>query len=373
MKKKVLIVIQQLRRGGVEVAAVNFASHLDPQKYDFTYYLQHIDCEQDEKLLKTIKDSNSHIIVKPNSARGYISGLKYAIHIMRKNEFDIVHSHVMFYNGIIITAAKICGVKKRISHSHAKMWNRKENLAFRFYRLIMRKLINMFATDKLACSKEAGEYMYGKKQYSKNGIFIANGIETENYTFNEKIRNEKRAELKIKENEILIGHIGTIYKIKNQLFLTEIFADMLNKNKDMKLILVGEKYDTKDLYEKISKLNITDQVILTGARNDIPELLQAFDIMIFPSLVEALPVSLIEAQAAKLPCLISDRVTTEVKFNKNVDFMPLEESAEKWATCAFKLLNIDRNSVDLTALTKTYDINKVAEKLNQIYNSGVES
>lgn len=370
MKKKVLIVIQQLRRGGVEVAAVNFASHLDQNKYDFTYYLQHIDCEQDEKLLKIIKENHSHVIVKPDSARGYIGGFKDAVRIMRQTKFDIVHSHVMFYNGIIISAAKLCGVKKRISHSHAKMWNKKENVAFKFYRAMMRKLINAFATDKLACSQEAGEYMYGKRQYQKQGIFIANGIETAHYAFCKKTRNEKRAELGIKENEILVGHIGTIYRIKNQLFLAEIFAKMLKNNINAKLMLVGEKYDIKDLNEKISRLNIADKVVATGARNDIPELLQAFDIMIFPSLVEALPVSLIEAQAAGLPCLISDRVTKDVKFNNNIEFMPLEENAEKWADKAFSMLGGNREAVDLTDLKKTYDIKEVANKLEKIYSDG---
>ena len=92
--------------------------------------------------------------------------------------------------------------------------------------------------------------------------------------------------------------------------------------------------------------------------------------MIFPSLNEGLPVSLIEAQASKLPCLISDRVTAEVKFNSNVDFMPLEVDAEKWSSRAFELLKTDRYGIDITALSETYDINKVAQKLDDIYSAG---
>lgn len=277
----------------------------------------------------------------------------------------------MFYNGIIMLAAKKSGVKKRVSHSHATKWNHKETLPFKIYRAVMRKLINIFATDKLACSTAAGNYMYGEKEYAKHGQFLANGIELSRYSFNLDTRAKKREELLVKDNEIIMGHIGTIYRIKNQVFLVEVFAEMLKTNPNMKLILAGEIIDGDKIAEKSKNLGIEDKVIMLGQRNDVAELLQAFDIMIFPSLNEGLPVSLIEAQASKLPCLISDRVTAEVKYNSNVDFMPLEESKEKWSSRAFELLNSDRNSIDLTALSNNYDIDKIADRLDKIYSTGV--
>lgn len=371
MKKKVLVVIQLLRRGGVEIAAVNFASHLDKEKYEITYYLQNASEGQDDELVKQVLKSGAKIIKKDNLQQGYLNGYKDALRVMNAGKYDIVHSHVMFYNGIIMLAAKKCGVKKRVSHSHATKWNHKETLPFKIYRAVMRKLINIFATDKLACSTAAGNYMYGEKEYAKHGQFLANGIELSRYSFNLDTREKKREDLLVKDNEIIVGHIGTIYRIKNQVFLVEVFAEMLKTNPNMKLILAGEIIDGDKITEKSNNLGIEDKVIMLGQRNDIAELLQAFDIMIFPSLNEGLPVSLIEAQASKLPCLISDRVTTEVKYNSNVDFMPLEESKEKWSSRAFELLNYDRNSIDLTALSNNYDIDKVADRLNKIYSTGV--
>lgn len=371
MKKKVLIVIQQLRRGGVEVAAVNFSSHIDQDKYEFTYYLQKVESKQDEELIEIINKSNSKVIVRPHTAKNYIQQYQDALRVMREGNYDIVHSHVMFYNGIIMLVAKKCGIKKRVSHSHATKWNHKETLPFKIYRAFMRKLINLFATDKLACSTAAGNYMYGEKEYSISGQFLANGIDIGRYALNNETRIKKRSELSVRNDEILVGHIGTIYRIKNQAFLVEIFAEMLKINPNMKLVLAGEIVDGNKIKKKSRALGVEDKVIMLGQRTDVAELLQAFDIMIFPSLNEGLPVSLIEAQASKLPCLISDRVTTEVKFNSNVDFMPLEEPAYKWSKRAFELLNTDRNSVDISKLVKNYDIEKVAEKLNNIYNSGV--
>lgn len=367
-KKKVLIVIQQLRRGGIEIAAVNFASHLSSDKYEFTYYLQKLESEQDKELTEIVEKSSSKIIIKPESANNYIEKYKDIKRVMNETHYDIVHSHVMFYNGLIMLAAKKCGVPKRVSHSHGIKWNHTETLPFKIYRNVMRRLINRYATDKLACSTQAGEYMYGKAEYEKNGCFLANGVETDKYEISSKFRSEKRAEFGI-NNALLIGHIGTIYRIKNQTFLVEIFAEILKKNPNSKLILVGEELERDKVEEKAKGLNVLDKIIFTGSRNDIPELLQAMDIMIFPSLFEGLPVSLIEAQAARLPCLISDRVTSEVKYNENVDFLPLENSPERWAEKAFELLKISRKDVDTSSLIENYDINRVANKLDKIYNS----
>ena len=367
MKKKVLVVIQLLRRGGIEIAAVNFASHLNKDKYEITYYLQNADEGQDEDLVQSVLNSGAKIIVRDHSKQGYLSGLKDAVKIMKKNKYDIVHSHVVFYNGIIMLAAKISGIKKRIAHSHARMWNRKETLPFKLYRFIMRIFINAFATDKLACSTAAGCYMFGKKAFEKHGQIILNGIETKKYAFTQATREKKRQELGITGSELLIGHIGSVYKIKNQVFLTEIFSEMLKSEPNMELMLAGEKFDSQPVEKKAKELGIDEKIRMPGQRNDISELLQAFDILIFPSLVEALPVALIEAQAAKLPCLVSDRVTSEVKFNENVEFMPLEESAEKWAEKAFALLAQNREKINITQLTDHCDIYRIAQKLDKIY------
>ena len=370
MKKKVLVVIQLLRRGGIEIAAVNFASHLNKDKYEITYYLQNADEGQDEDLVQSVLNSGAKIIVRDHSKQGYVSGLKDAVKIMKKNKYDIVHSHVVFYNGIIMLAAKISGIKKRIAHSHARMWNRKETLPFKLYRFIMRIFINAFATDKLACSTAAGCYMFGKKAFEKHGQIILNGIETKKYAFTQATREKKRQELGITGSELLIGHIGSVYKIKNQVFLTEIFSEMLKSEPNMELMLAGEKFDSQPVEKKAKELGIDEKIRMPGQRNDISELLQAFDILIFPSLVEALPVALIEAQAAKLPCLVSDRVTSEVKFNENVEFMPLEESAEKWAQKAFALLAQNREKINITQLTDHCDIYRIAQKLDKIYTNG---
>ena len=369
MKKKLLVVLQHFRRGGVELAAINFAEHLNKDKYDITYYLLNVSSEHDRELEKEIRSAGSHIIIRDSSINKYISGYRDALRVMRETNYDIVHSHVMFYSGIITAAAKKCGIKKRAAHSHGSKWNHRETLPFKIYSKIMRALIKRCATDKFACGTDAGNYLYGKKEYKKHGTFIPNGIDISKYSLNEAERAEKRNELGIEEGELLVGHIGTVYRIKNQSFLIDVFAEMLKTVLGIKLVLAGEIVDRELITNKIKDLNLEEKILLLGPRSDVPPLLKAFDIMIFPSLNEGLPVSLIEAQAAKLPCLVSDGVTKEVKLNENVDFMSLQKPAEEWGKRAFELMKINRESIDISKLAENYDINRAAEKLDLIYNS----
>ena len=367
-KKRLLIVLQHFRKGGVEIAALNFAMNLDINKYDLTFLLLGPFTEHDKQLEQKVVERNIKVIKLSPDATNYIKRYKKIKLIIKEGNYDIVHSHVMFASGFVMKAAAQCGVKIRVSHSHATKWNRKENIAFKIYKFFMRMSINRYATHKLACSQDAGYYMYGNKKFSKDGIVLQNGINIDRFAFNNEIRKAKRQELNIDESTFLVGHIGTIYYIKNQTFLVDVFAEILKIRPDAKLILVGEKYDAVPVEKKIEKLGIEENVILADSRTDINELLCAMDVMIFPSLHEALPISLIEAQASKLPCLISDTVTQDVKFNDNVDFMSLNENSSLWAQKALELFDISRENVDISNLNNIYNIEVIDGRLDEIYS-----
>lgn len=368
-KKKILIVIQLLRRGGVELVALNFALNLPRDKYDVTLLLVDINEHQDQSLVDEVSKLNIKIEKIPGNIGGYLQKYKFIKAFIKKNSFDIVHSHVMLFSGLVMTAAKKCGVFVRVSHSHATKWNRKENIAFKVYKAFMRCLINKNSTDLLACSNDAGKYLYGEKEFKKRGRVVTNGIDTSKYAYSPSLAADVKKELSLSETDILVGHIGTIYYIKNQTFLVDVFNCMLKNKSNLKLILVGEEADSAPVREKVARLGLNDRVIFAGQRNDIPRLLQAMDIMIFPSLFEALPVSLIEAQAAKLPCLISDAVTTDVRYNSNAVFLSLDAGAQAWADKAFELLEQDRESVSTDGLVESYDISHSVEALEKIYLS----
>ena len=366
MKKKVLVVIQLLRRGGSELAAINFAKHLNKEKFIVDFLLinpyQNQDLELEQEICKHYK-----VFCVPRNANSYIKKAKFINGFLSSHNYDIVHSHVMFFNGIVIASAAKKNIPVRVSHSHGTKWNHRENVPFRIYKYFMRILINRFSTVKLACSTEAGIYLYSKKEFGKNGVFVPNGIDTKRYEFNSSIRESKRKELKIPDDVILIGHIGTIYSIKNQQFIIDVFAKMLQNNNKIKLMLVGEKNDIKPVVEKIASYGIEDKVMLAGKRDDVPDLLMAFDLMIFPSLHEGLPLTLIEAQAAALPCIVSDSITSELKCNYNLVYLSLNDDCSLWCSKGFELIAQDRSNVDISLLEEKFDISKSIDLLESLY------
>lgn len=367
--KRVLVVIQLIRRGGVELVAINFARNLNPKKFKVTFLLINPNEHQDEELAKELLNEGFEIMSVPKAANSYLKKYKYLNSFFANNSFDAVHSHVMFFSAFVCKAAKNNGVPVRLAHSHAIKWNSKENFAYKIYKRFMRAILNRNASHKIGCCRAAGEFLFGASEYQRKGTFIANGINTEKFAFNNQHREDIRNELGIDKGELLVGHVGTIYRIKNQTFLVEIFAQMVKLQPKAKLLLVGEEVDVKPVVEKAKTLNVYDKIIFAGQRSDIFKFYSAFDIMIFPSLHEALPVSLIEAQASRLPCLISNTVTTEVKFNDNVSFLSLSDTPAEWSHEALKLMAIDRNEVSTTDLYSTYDISNVISQLERIYEN----
>lgn len=369
MKKKLLVVIQLLRKGGVELAAINFAENLDKNLYDITFLLiSPYGSAQDDRLADKLASDGFKIVSVPKECNGYIKKYKYLLEFMRKEKYDIIHSHVLFFSGIVLTAAKKAGIKVRAAHSHAVKWNKKKNLEFCIYSRFMRLLLRKNCNLKLACCQRAGEFLYGKNEYNKNGIFIPNGIDLSKFSYNEPFRDEIRHEFAVADDEKFIGHIGTVYKIKNQSFLIDVFNEMLKKDNKLKLIMVGEKLDAEVVENKIAEYGLTDKVIFASQRADVYKFYSALDIMIFPSLHEALPLSLIETQSAQLPCLISDSVTKDVKANENVRFLSLDKSPEEWAQAAFDLLKNDRLSVSTDVLKSNFNIENICKELQKLYS-----
>ena len=364
--KEVLVVIQLVRRGGVELAAINFAKNLDKEKFNVTFLLLNPDEGQDDELLAELEAQGYIFIKKAESVHGYSGEYKFLCSVFEKKHYDIVHSHVILTSGLVLAAAKKYGVPVRAAHSHTTKWNHNENIKYKLYKSAMRFLINKNATLKFACSTASGEWLYGKKAYQKDGIFIANGVNTEKFSFNLSERKRIREEFSL-DDSFVVGHVGSVIPLKNQTFLIGVFAEFLKLRPNSRLVLAGEKFDAEPVEKRAVELGVADKVIFTGSRSDISAFYSAFDVMCFPSLHEAFPVALVEAQAAKLPCLISDKVTKEVKVNENVDYMSLDEAPEKWARKLIELSDAPRQSVDSTKLIKDFDIKAVSERLGELF------
>lgn len=171
--------------------------------------------------------------------------------------------------------------------------------------------------------------MCGKRLFCERGIVLPNYVNTDEYSFSAERRLQKRKELGLTD-ELLIGHTGTIYWIKNQMFLVSLFAKLLESRPDARLMLIGEEIDKGETRALAERLNVADKVMFMGSRDDIPDLLCAMDIFMFPSRFEALPIAPIEAQAAGLPCIVSTGVPEEIQATDAFARLPLDASQEQW-------------------------------------------
>lgn len=370
-KKKVVIVLDNLRRGGIEIAALRFFELLDSEEYEATFLLRNL-LHYDESMVKILEKHRAKIIVKPESFNSYLKDYFFFKKLFKKEKYDIVHAHLLFYNGIIMRAAYKAGIKKRIAHSHATEENRVmgkvKKTVSDIYRAVMRVVIKKYATDIVGCSEKAGEYMCGKRLFREHGTVLPNYVNTDEYSFNAERRLQKRKELGI-TNELLVGHTGSIYWIKNQTFLVSLLARLLELRPDVRLMLVGEENDGGETRALAEKLNVADKVMFMGSRDDIPDLLCAMDIFMFPSRFEALPIAPIEAQAAGLPCIVSTGVTEEIKATDSFVRLSLDVPSEQWIKKILEFSALDRNKSDLTELKARYSAQSVAGKLKKLYES----
>ena len=218
-------------------------------------------------------------------------------------------------------AARSEGVPVRVPHGHMTdpcIEDRSflQRRMFDVYRFFMTLLLDSCGTALVACGPESGAYLYGKRTFKRRGIILNNGIDLSKYKFDLEMRERKRRELGV-ENKLVVGHVGRLNYIKNHKFLLDVFAELKKINADAVLLIVGEGEEKEAIEEKARRLGIENSVILTGVRDDVYDLLQAMDVFVFPSLKEGLPVTLIEAQATKLPCLISDTVSRYAKQNES--------------------------------------------------------
>ena len=271
------------------------------------------------------------------------------------NDYDILHAHEV--DPFILSSAKKHGIKKIIVHSHTTSYGSGVKNKIRF--LNEQINIKIYADFAFACSKKAALWKFGSMTFKNNQVVIIhNAIMTEKYDYDEQKRSDKRNELNLK-NKFVIGNIGRLTDAKNQFFLLDIFAEYLKLNKNTELLIIGDGPDEKELKEKAKNKGILEKVRFLGARNDVNELLQAIDCFVLPSKWEGLPVTLMEAQASGVACIISDIVTEEADITNNVIRISLNQSMNFWAQKLEDIrMNFIRKSTRVQIIDNGFDVSK---------------
>lgn len=355
---RVLQVVTYMGRGGLETMLMNYYRHIDHSKVQFDF-LTHREFDGDYD--KEIKDLGGNVYHLSN-LNPLSTSYKKSLNNFFKNhpEYKIIHSHLDCMAGIPLKYAKLNNVPLRIAHAHNS--NQTKDLKYPL-KLFYKRNIKKNANYLFACGDEAGKWMFNTDNFK----VLNNAINARDYTFNISIRNDKRKEFGISDDSILIGHVGRFFPQKNHEFLIDIFNQFHKFHPNSYLMLVGEGELKASIKDKVRTLGLEDYVIFTGLRSDVNELLQAMDIFLFPSLYEGLPVSIIEAQAAGLPCLISDKVPIECKKTDLVYQLSLEDSVNTWADKIYELSYITRRDTYEEIKQSGFDIVENAKWLENFY------
>ena len=367
---KVLFFVDRLLRGGIQSFLKTVCAYLPKDKYQASV-LTLDDGNDYSELEKEFTDIGVELFkLKGIWLRHYSDYSKYrkALDAFFANHtFDIVHINSGPKNYIVAKYAKKYGIKKVLYHSHNTDYQT-NNILKKIYGNILKKKVCKYSTDYLACSYVAGEWMYTKKVLNSNKFQVVhNPVDIKKFVFNQKRREELRKQYKL-DDCFVIGNVGRLSKQKNQAFLLEIMAKLVLINPLTKLVIVGIGELENELKEQVMAKHLDDYVLFLGFRNDVNDLLNMFDLIVMPSLFEGFPISLIEAQANGLPCLMSNTITEEAFIKDNCIAMDLSLPPEEWAKCIHeKFTNIKNSRVAPNAI-KEYDPEYVISKLQNIHN-----
>lgn len=372
--KRVVHVFGIMNRGGAETFIMNVYRNIDRSKLQFDFIVHsNQKGDYDEEIIKLggrifYIDTNKGINHYKNNFNEVID--KYG-------DFIGVHSHVHQFSGIIVYLAYKKGIKIRISHSHTAKKDLNNSILRNVYSKTTGFLIKKYSTNMLACSQNASYALFHNDSNDDDRIqIIKNGIDIGAYLTYRKDKLYIRNELKIDENSLVIGHVGSFLDVKNHEFIMKIFYSVLKQNLNTHLILVGDGPNRIKIEELAKELNVSDKVSFLGKRSDVNRILPGIDIFILPSIYEGLPVSLIEAQASGKKCIISKNITKEVDMGLSlISFLDISD-VSLWSYNIIRYNEEQRGNnnkitsemIEYNLKDKGYDIKNTVNKLMDIYS-----
>lgn len=346
--------------GGISSYMINYFRHIDKSvcHIDFAVHGNKKGVYDDE-----IENAGSVIYHLPIKSCDYFGNVRALKKILQEGNYDIIHSHLDAGSYHILKIAKQCGVPIRIAHSHNTDFLTSSKLKL-FINEYYRKNLRKVATDFMACSSEAGKWLFGEKS---NFTVVRNAIELDKYKFSAKSREKIRKQLGLEEKCIVLGHVGRFDTQKNHSFLIDFFAQLIKKNQNYRLICVGDGHLRNKIESKAKELGVYDYICFVGYTENVECFYSAFDIFVFPSLFEGLGIVAVEAQCAGLPCILSDAVPKEAVVMNSVKRVSLNE--KEWCN-AIEEISVERIATKHHCFeSKGYDIQAESNKLQLLYSS----
>ena len=340
-----------MNRGGLETLKMNLYRKMDRSLVQFDFLVS-LKGAYDEE----IKELGGRIFYTPFIDK--VGPLRYAKNLrdffIAHPEYTIIHIQMDRFGGFIAKQAKKAGVPYRLLHCDNTLSD--GNFIVRTVKNYYGRYINK-ATHFIACGEDAARWMFHKTDGVK---YVRNGVDLNIFT------NEDKRDV----GAFTIAHVGRFDKVKNHTFLIDIFKEVLKLQPDARLLLVGIGKELTAIQDKVKALNLSSSVEFVGQTSDVASILQRADVFCLPSLHEGLPVTLIEAQACGVPCVVSDAVTKEVKIVKDqFDFISLDEEPKVWAERLLQYKGLIREDNKDILRKAGYDISDLAAEMQVFYLS----
>ena len=362
---RVLQVLTSLDRGGMETMTMNFYRQMDRNRVQFDFLL-HREKEGDYEVEARSLGANIYRVPRQNPL-----SLRYLLAIDRffeEHPYQVVHVQLDCMSAPLLAAAKRNGAVVRIAHSHSS----RQDKDFKYpLKLVCKRFIRREATDLFACGVDAGRWMFGTDDFR----VVRNAVDVDAYAFDGERRERLRRELDVSIGALVIGHVGRFAPAKNHVFIIDVFVEALKLRPDAVLVLVGDGELRPEVERRAQSLGVYGSVRFLGVRSDVAALMQAMDAFLMPSVYEGLPLVLVEAQAAGLPCLISDSIPRDCDFKGSViERMQLSESPSSWAATLVEVCGDSSARAKGAAVVRAegFDVKAEAERLARFYARRLE-
>lgn len=369
--KRILHMIGSLNVGGSQTLIMNIYRKIDRNKLQFDFVVDH---PEHLYFAEEIRQLGGKIYTMPTFRGWNIVEVVEAWNEFfgKHREYEVLHSHVRSYASIYFIVAKKYNVKT-IIHSHSLS---NGNGAQALVKKILQYPLRFQADYFMACSQDAGEWLFGKNIVRNNNFyFVKNAINAEKYRFSNSRRIAKRKEIGMDNHTFLLGYVGRVTAVKNPLFAIKVFQELVEMNasahkyKDIRMLFVGDGDLLSDMKKSVIEFGVADKVIFTGTKTDVADLFMIMDYYIFPSLWEGLGISLIEAQASGLQCICSENIPREAIVTDLVDSYILSAGSAAWAERIFHAVKYERNDRVDEIKASGFDIQETAKFMQEFYLS----
>ena len=350
----ILYTVNGLRINGISAVIMQYIALLDRQKYKVYIFTDEIA----PKFLPELKKYGVTVICSNSRKKNQLRYVKELAYIIKNNHIDIIHAHGNSATlAVEMIVAKKYDVPVRIAHSH------NTTCIHKYYDKFLRFPLYHSYTHGVSCGDAAGKWLFGRRPF----LVLKNGLKLDNYRYNINDRYQLRKELNL-ENRLIFGHVGRFTEQKNHKFIIEVFEKYSKKNSNAVLILVGDGPLKNSIEKMVHEKGLESKVIFYGTTSEMKAIYSIMDIFIFPSKFEGVPLTLIEAQANGLECIISNRISKEVIKSECIKVCDIED-IEEWVSCLDNLVDYNRREVSRSNITRLknagFGIEQIKEALNQ--------